>query len=91
MGMGKAMEVLFMPVGLGGMGIGDNPLSEKKEKSGSGVNAMEMPQPPSVSDATEKAESMVQRKKAAATRSVYTSPLGLEGEAKVARKYLLGQ
>lgn len=49
-----------------------------------------MPQAPSVMDAQDKADKIVKAKRASATQSIYTSPLGVSGEAKIA-KTLLGQ
>jgi len=50
-----------------------------------------LPQAPSVDDAVGKAENISRKRKASQTQSVYTSPLGVSGEANVARKTLLGQ
>ena len=49
-----------------------------------------LPQPPSVENAQAKADEVGRKKRAAATQSVYTSPLGVAGEANIARKTLLG-
>lgn len=50
-----------------------------------------MPEAPKPDAAVEKAQETVKRKRAMATQTVYTSPLGISGEAQVARKTLLGQ
>jgi len=50
-----------------------------------------LPQPPSVEAAAGKAEEVTRKKRAAMTQSIYTSPLGVAGEAQIARKTLLGQ
>lgn len=50
-----------------------------------------MPQAPSPSATQEAAQQTVKKKKAGFTQSVYTSPLGVSGQASVARKTLLGQ
>jgi len=50
-----------------------------------------LPQPPNPVDAAAKAGEAIRKKKAAVTQTVYTSPLGVKGEADVARKVLLGQ
>lgn len=50
-----------------------------------------LPQPPSSDTAQAKAEEIGRKKRGAMTRSIYTSPLGVGGEAQVARKTLLGQ
>ncbi len=55
------------------------------------ANPLPMPQAPSAMDAGDKADKIVKAKRASATQSIYTSPLGVAGEAGVARKTLLGQ
>lgn len=50
-----------------------------------------MPEAPKPEASLEKAQETVKRKRAMATQTVYTSPLGIAGEAQVARKTLLGQ
>ena len=50
-----------------------------------------LPQPPSADTAAEKAGEVIKKKRAAMTQSIYTSPLGVAGEAQIARKTLLGQ
>jgi len=52
-----------------------------------------MPQAPKVEDAAAKAEASARAKRMAMGRSqsIYTSPLGIGGEANIARKTLLGQ
>ena len=49
-----------------------------------------MPQAPSVDAVAEKASDNMRKKKATMSQSIYTSPLGVSGEAAVARKTLLG-
>ena len=49
-----------------------------------------LPQPPSPDVSADKARGIM-KKKASMTQSIYTSPLGVAGEAQVARKQLLGQ
>ncbi len=50
-----------------------------------------LPQPPSADVAGVKAENIARVKKSAMSKSIYSSPLGVSGEASVARKTLLGQ
>jgi hypothetical protein len=52
-----------------------------------------MPEAPKIEDAAAKAEASARAKRAAMGRSqsIYTSPLGIGGEANIARKTLLGQ
>ncbi len=77
---------------LGGVGAG---LAASKAMSGAKGGGMQSPMPlpqaPSAADAIAKGDAMAARKRAATTKSIYTSPLGVSGEAQVARKTLLGQ
>lgn len=50
-----------------------------------------LPQPPSPDGAQAKAEAGAARRKASLTETVFTSPLGIGGEAQLARKTLTGQ
>lgn len=50
-----------------------------------------MPQAPKVEDVSDRAADIIKRKRAAMSQSIYTSPLGVAGQATVARKSLLGQ
>ena len=50
-----------------------------------------LPQPPSAEAAAGKAGEVIKKKRATMTQSIYTSPLGVAGEAQGARKTLLGQ
>lgn len=50
-----------------------------------------LPQAPSVDDASARGEAISRKRKASQTQSIYSSPLGVSGEAQVARKTLLGQ
>ena len=61
--------------------------------SKSGPSPLPMPQAPKAEDATAQAEGAAQDKlrRMKRTRTVFTSPLGIGGEADVARKKLLGQ
>ena len=52
-----------------------------------------LPQPPNPEEAADKAAENIRRKRAAvaaSSKSIYSSPLGTQGEATVARKTLLG-
>ena len=50
-----------------------------------------LPQPPSPEASAERSKEVIRRTTANMTKSVYTSPLGVAGEAQVAKKTLLGQ
>lgn len=60
---------------------------------GSTTNMPDLPQSPTTSGASINARAEAQRRRQAMSRSesVYTSPLGLAGEASVARNTLLGR
>ncbi len=60
-------------------------------QASSDVSPQPLPQPPSADAAAKKGAETVRRRMASMTRSIYTSPLGIAGEAQVARKTLLGQ
>ena len=79
---------ILLGLGAAGAGVGASKLMAGK----SGVSSMiPLPQPPAQTNAVGKAEEVVKKKRAAATQSVYTSPLGVAGEAQIAKKILLGQ
>lgn len=84
MGLGKvALAVLT-----GGISLA---LPGMKKDSAPAPTPAPLPTPPKPEAAGAKAEDVVRKKKAAMTQSIYTSPLGIAGEAQVARKTLLGQ
>jgi hypothetical protein len=62
-----------------------------KPKSEPAPKPQPLPAPPTVTQAGEEAEETKRRRKKAATKSIYTSPLGVGGEADVVRKSLLGR
>ena len=83
------LNVLFNPVGIfeeAGKGV---------SKAVGGNNApsapLPMPEAPKVEAVTDKADETIRRRRSALSQTVYTSPLGLGGEAAVAKKTLLGQ
>lgn len=90
--LGTTASILL---GLGALGAGVATSKIMSKGSGSAPSSpAPLPQPPSGVDAVAKAADLVKKKKASATKSVYTSPLGISGEADVARKGLktkLGQ
>lgn len=71
------------------LGFGATKLMSKG--SGGPSSPTPLPQAPSADAAIGKAEDVVRKKKTSMSQSVYTSPLGVAGEAQVARKTLLGQ
>ena len=76
-------------LGLGAAGAGAA-FSRSMTRTPSLPEPQPLPESPSVEDATGKAAEVIRKKRAAATQTVYTSPLGVAGEAQVARKTLLG-
>lgn len=52
---------------------------------------MEMPKPPDPKEAARRAEEALRTRRRRSYQSIYTSPLGVGGEAQIARKTLLGQ
>lgn len=87
----KALDVLFMPVGLGGLGIGKSPFEKKKESEPQASQPLPMPSAPSPQDEATKAQETVRKRRVASTQTIYTDPLGISGQASVARKTLTGQ
>lgn len=75
-----------------GAGFGASKLIGGSSKSASKISSpLPLPQPPSQAAAADKAGEVIKKKKIAATQSIYTSPLGVAGQADVNRKTLLGQ
>lgn len=50
-----------------------------------------IPQAPQATEASDKSAETLKRKRAAMSRTVFTSPLGIGGQAGVVRKVLLGE
>lgn len=50
-----------------------------------------MPEAPKVDKVADEAAQKTKRRKAELTKTIYTAPLGLSGQADVSRKTLLGQ
>ena len=75
----------------GGIGFGASKLAGGGGSKGGGPSAPQpLPQAPTVEAAAEKADTLKRKKVSAASKSVYTSPLGVSGEANVI-KTKLGQ
>ncbi len=88
MALGTTAAIL-LGVGAAGAGVGASKLMSKGiSQIGS---PLPMPQAPSAMDAGSQADKIIKNKRASATQSIYTSPLGVAGEAGIARKTLLGQ
>ena len=79
-------------LGLGGIGagIGASKLMSGGQKQAA-FSPIALPQAPNPAASADKASEIVKKKKSMATQSIYTSPLGVAGEAQVARKTLTGQ
>ena len=50
-----------------------------------------LPEAPDPQTAVDRASETIRRKRDAMTKSIYTSPLGVQGQAQIAKKTLLGQ
>lgn len=61
----------------------------KGSKKGPGMG--DLPKAPGMGEVADKATDRSNKRRASASKSVYSSPLGLSGQANVARKTLLGQ
>jgi len=77
-------------LGLGGI-IGGSLFGKMAGGKQQASSPIPLPQPPSAEAAAGKAGEVIKKKRAAMTQSIYTSPLGVAGEAQIARKTLLGQ
>ena len=70
----------------GGAGYGASRMMNRGSSSPSSPSAL--PQPPSMDAAATKAADSVRKRKSQATQSIYTDPLGIGGQADVARQML---
>lgn len=88
MGMITSAILAATAIGAGIWGI-----SQAGRGSKSTQAPMPMPEAPKVEDAAAKAEKMARAKRTtmARSKSIYTSPLGIGGEAAITKKTLLGQ
>lgn len=78
-------------LGLGG-GAGVKGIMKAIMPKTPGSNSpLPLPQPPDANVSAEQGAANAKRKKGSASQSIYTSPLGVGGEAQIARKTLLGQ
>lgn len=91
-----ALNLLFNPIGIAeetiGRGTGAGKFSNKGDSSGN--SPIPLPQPPSAEKAADKAQENVNKRRVAQSQTVYTSPLGVSGQANVSRAALkekLGQ
>ena len=87
--MAAAIPAILLGTGAAVAGAGF--MSRMRNMVGQVHKPQELPQPPKAEDVVAKAEDAVKKKRAAISQTVYTSPLGVAGEAQVARKTLLGQ
>lgn len=87
MGLGFASGFLAGKGGSGVKSIFNSIMPKAVESSG----PIPLPQPPSAVDSASTGAEVIRKKKSTASQSIYTSPLGVSGEAQIARKTLLGQ
>ena len=73
--------------------LGTLALSGAFSKKQAAPKPMAMPQAPKATDVQGQAQAAARSKRTAAsrTKSIYTSPLGIGGEADIVKKQLLGQ
>lgn len=90
MALGTTTAALLTTLGIAGAGAGAARLTAPRQQKTDSA-PMPLPQPPSVDSSSAKADDVVRKKKIAMSQSVYTSPLGVSGNAQIARKTLLGQ
>lgn len=62
-----------------------------KNQGGGGLTPLGLPAPVDTSTLGTQAQTTANRKRASMTQSIYTSPLGIAGQANIAQKTLLGQ
>ena len=86
-----AVGTTTLLLGLAGVGGGllASKMAQKQQPQSS--SPMPLPKSPDPADSMAKAQDVIRKKKASMSQSIYTSPLGVAGEAQVARKTLLGQ
>lgn len=90
MAIGTTAAVLLGLGMLGGAGAAMySSRQQRKAAEAMKPQPMAMPEAPKVEDAATKAREALRRRKR--TRTIFTSPLGISGEAQIARKTLLGQ
>lgn len=79
---------IMIGLGAAGAGVAASKIMAPKQNV---TKPLELPQPPSTVDAVAKAEAVGAKKRAMATQSIFTNPLGVAGQADVTKKTLLGQ
>jgi len=77
-------------IGLGAAGAGFA-VSKAISKPTTPKAPIALPQSPDPQTAVDRASETIRRKRDAMTKSIYTSPLGVQGQARIAKKTLLGQ
>ena len=86
-----ALNLLFNPVGI----FEEAGKALNKATSGPSTPApvapLPLPAAPDTSAIAAQAQQTIQQRKASMDQSIYTSPLGISGQANVVRKTLLGQ
>jgi hypothetical protein len=79
---------IMLGIGAAGAGVAATKMMSPKMNMS---QPLPLPQPPSQEVAQDKAAAIGKVKRASATQSIYTSPLGIGGTAEIAKKTLLGQ
>lgn len=86
-----ATTLIIQGLALGAAGYGAARAMTPKPPKAAESAPIPLPQAPSPEAAGDKARAVIKNRRAAMTQSIYTSPLGVAGEAQVVRKTLLGQ
>lgn len=81
-----AFTTAIVGLGIGGGALLSNQMSKQQKLP----TPTPLPQPPSIEDAADKANKISAARKASATDTVFTNPIGIGGQADVAKKVLLG-
>ncbi len=81
---GDILEHALDPTKMGG-------LFEKKTPKTPDVKPLDLPQAPDQNAASNAAAQKASRRRASQSETVYTSPLGVSGQAQTSNKMLLGQ
>jgi hypothetical protein len=75
----------------GGAAVGASAISSRSARSSGPSAPPPLPKAPQPAKAAEQGQARARRSLASRSKTVYTNPLGLGGQADVARKTLLGQ
>jgi len=91
--MAAGSTILGAMVIAGGLAYGGYAMGQAGKSKGAQPQPAPMPQAPKPTEARDQAMAAARSKRLsmARSKSIYTSPLGISGEAQIAKKQLLGQ